>query len=335
MILTRSYMSLHHNKHTEKEGTPLTRASAAVAAEACFPVQTRTKSLLSRAADFSLTRPQPVNEVLTLFALALSHFRRHLVSPTMSWFVQRDDVASSTTGTDTAMLVKRDTVDGLSVDARNEIFKTKFVEHTSFFGNVDANSFVITDTSYGYVVSANMSVNELTNKETTVDIRCPEFDKDNVCSLVTMTFQKEHGAPQTNAHITMTHTHHTMRADVSNAATIIFRMAVFVTDRDDIVDYEIDESMFGNADTSSGDDADGSGNGAAETSSDDNGASDQSLRFLEEVDDTSDDDEAGSLSDGEHSQPTGPCDMCGAIGPSGIKCEVGPDCDSDAGGTYA
>ena len=78
MILTRSYMSLHHKKHTEKEGTPLTRASAAVAAEACFPVQTRTKSLLSRAADFSLTRPQPVNEVLTLFALALSYFRRHL-----------------------------------------------------------------------------------------------------------------------------------------------------------------------------------------------------------------------------------------------------------------
>ena len=78
LILTLSYMCLHHKKHTEKEGTPLTWASAAVAAEAYFPVQSRTESLLSRASDFSFTRPQHVNEVLTLFALALSYFRRHL-----------------------------------------------------------------------------------------------------------------------------------------------------------------------------------------------------------------------------------------------------------------
>ena len=227
--------------------------------------------------------------------------------------VQRNDVASSTAEIDTIMLVKRDTVAGLSVDERNKIFKTKFVEHTSFCGNVDTNSFVISDTSSGYVVSAQVWVNELTNKETTVDIRCPEFEKHNICSLVTKTFQKDHGAPYSKAKITMTRTHHTMRADVSNVATIIFRTAVLVTDRDDIVDYELDESMFENANTSSGDDADGSGNDAAENSGDND----------------------SFLSDGEYSQPTGPCDMCGAIGPSGHKCEAGPDCDSDAGGTYA
>ena len=45
--------------------------------------------------------------------------------------------------------------------------------------------------------------------------------------------------------------------------------------------------------------------------------------------------EAGFFSDAKYSQPTGPCDMCGAIGLSGQKCEVGSDCNSDAGGTYA
>ena len=78
----------------------------------------------------------------------------------------------------------------------------------------------------------------------------------------------------------------------------------------------------------SGDDADGSGNDAAESfaddqssrfSEDDNGASDQSSRFSEDVNGASDEDEAISISEDEDSQPRGPCSMCGTIGPSGQK----------------
>ena len=281
--------------------------------------------------------------------------------------VQRNDVASSTTVIDATMLVKRDTVTALSVEERNNVFKTKFVEHTGFCGNVDTNSFVISETSSGYVVSAQMLVNELTNNKITVNISDPEFEEDNICSLVTKKFQKKHGAPYSNAKITMTDTHHTMHADVRNPTMIPFRMAVLVTDRDDITDYQLDLSeAFGNANPSSGDDAGGSGNDDAESSGDDrdsdngasytsrsfleevdgvrdedeasysdNSASYTSRSFLEEVDGARDEDEAGFFSHAENSQPTGPCSMCGAIGPSGEKCEVGSDCNSDAGGTYA
>ena len=223
--------------------------------------------------------------------------------------VQRNDVASSTTVIDATMLVKRVTVTALSVEERNNVFKTKFVEHTGFCVNVVTNSFVIDETSFGYVVSAQMLVNELTNKKITVDISDPEFEEDNICSLVTKKFQKEHGVP-INANITMTNTHHTMHGDVIKPAMIPFRMAVLVTDRDDITDYQLDRSeAFGNSDPSSGDDAGGSGNDDAESFGDDR--------------------------DSDSSQPTGPCTMCGAIGPSGQKCEVGSDCNSDAGGTFA
>ena len=185
-----------------------------------------------------------------------------------------------------------------------------------------------------------MLVNELTNNKITVNISDPEFEEDNICSLVTKKFQKKHGAPYSNAKITMTDTHHTMHADVRNPTMIPFRMAVLVTDRDDITDYQLDLSeAFGNANPSSGDDAGGSGNDDAESSGDDrdsdNGASYTSQSFLEEVDGVRDEDEAGFFSHAENSQPTGPCSMCGAIGPSGEKCEVGSDCNSDAGGTYA
>ena len=141
-----------------------------------------------------------------------------------------------------------------------------------------------------------------------------------------MTFQKEHDAPHSNIKITTTRTHHTMSANVSNVVTEVFRMAVLVTDRTDITDYEIDESVFGNAGPSSGDDAGGHS---------DSDASYTSRSFLEEVDGARDEDEAGFSSDAEHSQSFGPCDMCGATGPSGRKCEVGSNCNSDAGGYHA
>ena len=223
--------------------------------------------------------------------------------------VQRNDVASSKTVIDATMLVRRVTVTALGVEERNNAFKAKFAEYTDFCGNVDADSFVIDETGFGFVVSALLSVNEITTKNITVDISDPEFEEDNICSLVTKKFQKEHGVP-INANITMTNTHHTMHGDVIKPAMIPFRMAVLVTDRDDITDYQLDRSeAFGSSDPSSGDDAGGSGNDDAESFGDDR--------------------------DSDSSQPTGPCTMCGAIGPSGHKCEVGSDCNSDAGGTFA
>ena len=162
--------------------------------------------------------------------------------------------------------------------------------------------------------------------------------------LATENFQEEHGAPRGEIEIVMTRTHHTMRAGISEVATMIFRMVVLVTDRDNIIDYETIESADEIANVGSGDDADNSQDDAAESSGDDqssrfsqddNSASNQSSRFSEEINSASDEDEVVSISEDEDSQPRGPCSMCGVIGLSGQKCETGPDCDSDTRGVYA
>ena len=90
----------------------------------------------------------------------------------------------------------------------------------------------------------------------------------------------QHGAPLGNIKIVMRRTHHTMRAEISEVETMAFRMVILVTDRDNVIDYEIVKSSDKSANVGSGDDADSSGNDTAESS-----GNDQSSRFSEDQSD--------------------------------------------------
>ena len=254
-----------------------------------------------------------MNEVLTLIAIVLSCSRRISTGTSPPTF----EYLGSPTMEDITVRVRRSTVVNRSLDERHEDFRNVFRRNIGPFGSVISDSFEISGTRNRYFVKAKVMVNEIRTCETTVDIRSvdirsPRLGFNDILHLVTEEFRMQHGAPLGNIEIAMTHTHHTMRADIREVATMVFRMVVLVTDGDNVIDYEIVESYDERANVGSRDDADSSGNDAAESSGDDI-----------------------SISEDEDSQPRGPCSMCGAIGISGQKCETGPDCDSDTGGVYA